>query len=556
MRNAEASIIFMIAKHLFLYEDDGWVPFSTNVYIFTWNSSEINVRPTNEKSSSTWIIILSTLIPISLILSALIGLYFYKKYFAIRLAKPISRQSSHMTDYDGYSVPIPIMDYSSELDRRLKSGTLTDEFQYINEYSSEVNALKTRTIGNDESNKNLNRFIDIIPFDDNVAFLFSTKDYIATQGPKRNTVIDFWNMIVEKNVCIIVCLTNVLEDNRIKCFQYWPEVGEMLNFDEITIHTLKERYNKSTQEVVVRDINVFHGTPDSDKKCHFVTQIHLTSWPDHGVPESTFPLLETCRIIRYSRKHLENEFIDPEYSSSPICVHCSAGVDDALMEIDVLSTVKHLREQRQKMVQSVAQYKLVYQAIKDFINMKYHTAVKKRVMKMKVIFCEVTAAIQTPTIIMSRIPEDDFLKSNSVFDRFQAAIIEDPTSDDELEGAKKVFKSQEMAESNSRSIREVVQDLFQESFYSLMEALSKALADLSARARFRRGTNERTMEDPQEEDTDYIFNSLSVGVGAFMDKQNCRRRLTCQATKVVKRNVPGLEMLVMLVDNVYTGVMG
>ncbi|XP_040583036.1 receptor-type tyrosine-protein phosphatase epsilon isoform X1 [Lepeophtheirus salmonis] len=384
----------------------------------TWPSTTFSppptttIGPTNEKSSSTWIIILSTLIPISLILSALIGLYFYKKYFAIRLAKPISRQSSHMTDYDGYSVPIPIMDYSSELDRRLKSGTLTDEFQYINEYSSEVNALKTRTIGNDESNKNLNRFIDIIPFDDNVVLLesplgspcskyinaslikglsFSTKDYIATQGPKRNTVIDFWNMIVEKNVCIIVCLTNVLEDNRIKCFQYWPEVGEMLNFDEITIHTLKERYNKSTQEVVVRDINVFHGTPDSDKKCHFVTQIHLTSWPDHGVPESTFPLLETCRIIRYSRKHLENEFIDPEYSSSPICVHCSAGVgrtgtliavhmiceqilDDALMEIDVLSTVKHLREQRQKMVQSVAQYKLVYQAIKDFINMKYHSS--------------------------------------------------------------------------------------------------------------------------------------------------------------------------------------
>ena len=35
--------------------------------------------------------------------------------------------------------------------------------------------------------------------------------FIATQGPKRNTVIDFWNMVLEQKSNIIVCLTNTME---------------------------------------------------------------------------------------------------------------------------------------------------------------------------------------------------------------------------------------------------------------------------------------------------------------------------------------------------------
>ena len=43
----------------------------------------------------------------------------------------------------------------------------------------------------------------------------STKFYIATQGPKRNTVVDFWRMIWQENVQVIAMLANVFEDGKV-----------------------------------------------------------------------------------------------------------------------------------------------------------------------------------------------------------------------------------------------------------------------------------------------------------------------------------------------------
>ncbi len=39
--------------------------------------------------------------------------------------------------------------------------------------------------------------------------------FIATQGPKRNTVVDFWNMVLEQRTTTVVCLTNVVEAGRV-----------------------------------------------------------------------------------------------------------------------------------------------------------------------------------------------------------------------------------------------------------------------------------------------------------------------------------------------------
>ena len=100
---------------------------------------------------------------------------------------------------------------------RTENGDIKKEFEMIQEFSATLNQKKSRNVGQSEINQNRNRFIDIIPFDDNYVSLeteqgtppstYINASYIdnmdvldkviVTQGPKQNTVLDFWKLVVE-----------------------------------------------------------------------------------------------------------------------------------------------------------------------------------------------------------------------------------------------------------------------------------------------------------------------------------------------------------------------
>ena len=45
-------------------------------------------------------------------------------------------------------------------------------------------------------------------------------------GPLPTTLVDFWQLIWQEHPPIIVMVTNIMEGNRIKCQQYWPDSGK------------------------------------------------------------------------------------------------------------------------------------------------------------------------------------------------------------------------------------------------------------------------------------------------------------------------------------------
>ncbi|XP_026825826.1 receptor-type tyrosine-protein phosphatase T-like [Ooceraea biroi] len=133
------------------------------------------------------------------------------------------------------------------------------------------------------------------------------KHYIATQGPKPNTVIDFWRMIWQENVLIICMLTNVIENGKTKCEQYWPDIGNKKKYGNIIVLNAKQHVSA---DYCFRTFQITYG-----RETRKVEHLHYTAWPDHGVP------LYTYSIVTYLKKLLAT----PPGNGS-VVVHCSTGV--------------------------------------------------------------------------------------------------------------------------------------------------------------------------------------------------------------------------------------
>uniref|UniRef100_A0A0M3IN97 Tyrosine-protein phosphatase domain-containing protein n=1 Tax=Ascaris lumbricoides TaxID=6252 RepID=A0A0M3IN97_ASCLU len=60
--------------------------------------------------------------------------------------------------------------------------------------------------------------------------------YIATQGPLETTIGDFWRMIYQESIKTIVMLCKLVENGKVKCSQYWPDLpGTHKSFSILTI---------------------------------------------------------------------------------------------------------------------------------------------------------------------------------------------------------------------------------------------------------------------------------------------------------------------------------
>ncbi|XP_069109355.1 receptor-type tyrosine-protein phosphatase T-like, partial [Argopecten irradians] len=187
------------------------------------------------------------------------------------------------------------------------------------------------------------------------------KAYIATQGPKTNTLEDFWRMIWQNKCGKIVMLANLMELGKIKCITYWAAKESDEEPLELNLFQVKLQEETAYAFYTIRTISVKNKQTNTTRR---ITQYHFTKWPDHGVPEP-FELLQFYKRIKNGRTE----------HKGPLVVHCSAGIGrtgsyiglDALLldgknsqDIDVFAYVEKMRKGRMNMIQTAKQYEMLH----------------------------------------------------------------------------------------------------------------------------------------------------------------------------------------------------
>ncbi|XP_061111675.1 tyrosine-protein phosphatase non-receptor type 23 isoform X2 [Conger conger] len=229
-----------------------------------------------------------------------------------------------------------------------------------------------------------NRHQDIMPYDRNRVVLQSGKDdyinassiedlspycprIVATQAPLTGTAADFWLMVYEQKVSLVVMLVSEQELEKQKVVPYFPlERGQQLSQGPITL-TLTTQ--KTTPTHVERMIGLQYRDQSLKR-----TVIHLqfTSWPELGLPDSK------SNLIRFIQE-VHGHYLHQRPLHTPIVVHCSSGVGRtgalcllyaALQELeagngipDLPLLVRKMRQQRKNMLQEKLHLKFCYEAV-------------------------------------------------------------------------------------------------------------------------------------------------------------------------------------------------
>ncbi|KAJ8269494.1 hypothetical protein COCON_G00121010 [Conger conger] len=203
--------------------------------------------------------------------------------------------------------------------------------------------------------------------------------YIATQGPLPKTFADFWCMVWEQRVLIIVMTTRVVERGRVKCGQYWPlEAGRTEDHRPFLV---RNTHIEMFQDFKISHLEVCNSeTGERREVAHYL----YMSWPDFGVPKSASAMLDFRAQVK---QHQETAFraIGSDWSGSPggppVVVHCSAGIGrtgtfctldiclsrlEDIGTVDVKQTVRRMRTQRAFSIQTWDQYYFCYTAVIEY----------------------------------------------------------------------------------------------------------------------------------------------------------------------------------------------
>jgi len=142
-------------------------------------------------------------------------------------------------------------------------------------------------------------------------------NYVSCQAPLSSTFGDFWRMVWEQDVSVIVMLTKIHENGQSKADKYWPtEIGEVQTFPLVSVTLINVYQSDQSAHIDIRVLSL-----KSSEKERIVVQLHFLGWPDFGVPEDSTGIRQLVNLTNFYRKYGKSLGLD-----GPIIVHCSAGV--------------------------------------------------------------------------------------------------------------------------------------------------------------------------------------------------------------------------------------
>ncbi|XP_069157851.1 tyrosine-protein phosphatase non-receptor type 4 isoform X6 [Procambarus clarkii] len=265
------------------------------------------------------------------------------------------------------------------LSEGLEAGSLVAQFEQLYRRKPGLTVTHARRPENEKKN----RYRDISPYDTTRVILTYSASceyinasyvnmeiqgsgivnrYIACQGPLTGTCTDFWQMVWEQQSTLIVMLTTVVEQGRVKCHRYWPRLYETVDFGTLHVTCLKE---EETPGFAYREFTLINTENQIERH---ITHMQYLAWPDHGVPDDSTEFLNFVTQVRQARTGMVE----------PTIVHCSAGIGRTgvliLMEtaqclieanepVYPLDVVRAMRDQRAMMIQTASQFRFVCEAI-------------------------------------------------------------------------------------------------------------------------------------------------------------------------------------------------
>ncbi|CAF0945057.1 unnamed protein product [Adineta ricciae] len=301
----------------------------------------------------------------------------YKTYIS---SSSISFEAESHSTSEG----IPTDSWLIDLESKLSNDAVYDEFNSIP--SCRLNRFNED--GQQSENSYRNRYIDVIPYNDTRVRLIPTRDnpygyinashvkfgientvysYIATEFPLLLTIADFWRMIFDYNVRVIVML---LGDNEIQLgTNYFPKIKDRkYRTEHFEIELISEKNHRDfyLRQLAIKNL---HG-----HETRSIVHLQYSIWNQKQLPLDTLSFLKFINLVDSFRRHYGETL--------PCVIHCTAGIGRTGMFIllhlmiqcitfnkksSVANVLKVMREYRMSFVDRTHFYIFVYRCLIDYL---------------------------------------------------------------------------------------------------------------------------------------------------------------------------------------------